>query len=132
MIKILQSSAAYVVIVFPLAVGWHLGLYKEKYEAFGYFEGEPKVLLGLATIVIQGVVLAWIYPMFRSGKAGFSRAFQFAGLMGLFLWTTHVLAFVAKNTTPDPTGFFIMETGYLIMQFASFGLALGLIYRGVE
>lgn len=28
-------------IVFPLALGWHLGLFEETYQAFGYFEGEP-------------------------------------------------------------------------------------------
>ena len=87
MTKMLLAAAGYVVIVFPLALGWHLGLFKEKYETFGYFAGEPNVLAGLAAIVIQGVVLALIYPLFRSGSAGFVRAFQFAGLMGLFFWT---------------------------------------------
>ena len=132
MTKILLTAAAYIAIVFPLAVGWHLGLFKEKYQSFGYFEGEPNVLIGLAAIVIQGVVLALIYPLFQPNSTGLVRAFQFAGLMGLFFWTSHVLAFVAKNTTPNPAGFFIMETGYLAVQFALFALALGLIYRSVE
>ena len=60
MTKMLLAAAGYVVIVFPLALGWHLGLFKEKYETFGYFAGEPNVLAGLAAIVIQGVVLARI------------------------------------------------------------------------
>ena len=30
----------------------------------------------LAAIVIQGLVLAVIYPLFQSGRAGFARAFQ--------------------------------------------------------
>ena len=36
MTKILLAAAGYVVIVFPLALGWHLGPFKEKYQAFGY------------------------------------------------------------------------------------------------
>ena len=54
MTKILLAVAGYVVIVFPLALAWHLGLFKEKYQTFGYFAGEPNVLVGLAAVVIQG------------------------------------------------------------------------------
>ena len=132
MTKILLAAAGYVVIVFPLALGWHLGLFKEKYQTFGYFAGEPNVLVGLATVVIQGVVLALIYPLFHSGSAGFVRAFQFAGLMALFFWTSHVLALVAKQNVPNVSAFIVMETGYLVAQFGLFALVLGLIYRGVE
>ncbi len=131
MTKILLSAAGYVVIVFPLALAWHLGLFKEKYENFGYFAGEPNVVLGLATVIIQGVALALIYPLFHSGSADFVRAFQFAGLMGLFFWTSHVLAFVAKQNVPHAVGFIMMETGYLVAQFGLFALLLGFIYRGV-
>ena len=132
MTKILLAAAGYVVIVFPLALAWHLGLFKERYLTFGYFAGEPNVLTGLAAVVIQGVVLSLIYPLFHSGGAGFVRAFQFAGLMGLFFWTSHVLAFVAKQDVPHASGFIVMETGYLAVQFGLFALVLGFIYRGTE
>ena len=132
MTKVLLATAAYITIVFPLALGWHVGLFKEKYDAFGYFAGEPNVPVGLATIVVQGLALALIYPLFHTGSAGFVRAFQFAGLMGLFYWTSHVLALVAKQNVPNAGGFVAMETGYLILQFGLFALVLGWIYRGVE
>ena len=132
MTKMLLAAAAYVVIVFPLALGWHLGLFEEQYQAFGYFDGEPNVLAGLAAIAIQGLVLAVIYPLFRSGRAGFARAFQYAGLMGLFFWTSHVLALVAKQSVPNAVGFIVMETAYLVLQFGLFALVLGLIYRGAK
>lgn len=131
MIKIFFAAAAYIVIVFPLALGWHLGLFKQKYESFGYFAGKPNIPAGLAAIVIQGVALALIFPLFHTGSAGLMRALQFAGLMGLFFWTSHVLALVAKQDVPNASGFIAMETGYLVLQFGLFALALGLIYRGV-
>ena len=132
MTKILLAAAGYAVIVFPLALGWHLWLFKEKYQSFGYFAAEPNVPLGLATIVIQGLALALIYPKFHSGSDGFARAFQFAGLLGLFFWTSHVLALVAKQNVPNAGGFVLMETGYLVVQFGLFALVLGLIFRSVE
>lgn len=132
MTRMLLAAAGYVVIVFPLALGWHLGLFEEQYQSFGYFEGEPNVLAGLAAIVIQGLVLAVVYPLFRSGRAGFARAFQYAGLMGLFFWTSHVLALIAKQNVPNAGGFMVMETAFLAVQFGLFALVLGWIYRGAE
>ena len=108
------------------------GAFQKEYETFGYFAGEPNIPVGLATIIIQGVALALIYPLFHTGSAGFVRAFQFVGLMGLFFWTSHVLALVAKQNVPNASGFIAMETGYLAIQFGLFALILGLIYRGVE
>ena len=78
------------------------------------------------------LVLAVIYPLFQSGRAGFARAFQYAGLMGLFFWTSHVLALVAKQNVPNASGFIAMETAYLVVQFGLFALVLGFIYRGAE
>jgi len=132
MTKMFLAAAGYVVIVFPLALVWHLGLFEEQYQTYGYFDGEPNVLAGLAAIVIQGLALAVIYPLFRPGRAGFARAFQYAGLMGLFFWTSHVLALVAKQNVPNAGGFIAMETAYLVVQFSLFALLLGFIYRRVE
>ena len=80
-------------------------------------------------MIIQGAVLAAIYPMFRLGRAGFARAFLFSGLLGLFFWTSHVLALVAKQDVPEAGAFIMMETVYLGLQFGIFALALGLIFR---
>lgn len=129
MMKIALAAAGYVMIVFPLALAWHLGLFEEKYHAFGYFAGEPNIPVGFATIVIQGLALAAIYPFFHTGRAGFTRACQFAALIGVFFWTSHVLALVAKQNVPGAMEFIVMETGYLVIQFGLFAVALGLINR---
>lgn len=90
------AAVVYPVIVFPLALVWHLVLFKDSHMTFGYFDGEPNIAVGLASMIIQGVVLALIYPMFKGGRGGSARAFLFAGLLGSFYWTSHVLALVAK------------------------------------
>ncbi|WP_170605599.1 hypothetical protein [Ruegeria arenilitoris] len=57
------------------------------------------------------------------------RAFQFSSLMGIFFWTSHVLAFVAKQNVPNAGGFVLLETGYLALQFGIYAFLLSLIYR---
>ncbi len=38
--RVALGTAAYAGVTFPLAVVWHVALFKDRYEAFGYFEGE--------------------------------------------------------------------------------------------
>ncbi|MEJ6392371.1 hypothetical protein V8J82_03835 [Gymnodinialimonas sp. 2305UL16-5] len=130
--KQILAAAIYPLIVFPLALVWHLVLFKDRYMTFGYFAGEPNIPVGLVTMIIQGVVLAAMYPMFKLRHTGHARAFLFAGLLGLFFWTSHVLALVAKQNVPQAGTYIVMETAYLSLQFGLFALALGFIFRGTE
>ena len=55
---------------------------------------------------------------------------KYALLMGLFFWTSHVLAFAAKNPSSDTGMFYLGETFYLCMQFGIYGLIIGKAYGG--
>ena len=128
--KLILGTAAYTICTFSLAVGWHVLLFQERYESFGYFEGEPDFLLGLLTIVLQGVLLSALFPMLKTEGTSFRRGIKFALITGAFFWTSHVLAFVAKQKVPEVSAFIWMETAYLLVQFGLFGLILGVIYHG--
>ena len=127
--KLILGAAAYTICTFSLAVGWHVLVFKERYESFGYFEGEPNFLVGLATIVLQGILLSMLFPMLRAEGSSYQRGLKFALIAGAFFWTSHVLAFVAKQKVPEVSAFIWMETVYLLLQFGLFGLILGAIHR---
>ena len=128
MTRFLLSATAYPVIVFPLAILWHIGLFRDRYRAFGYFDAEPDIALGLVTIVAQGVIMAALFVRFSISGGPMRRALVFATGMGLFHWTCHVLAFLAKQSPDMANTFFVMETGYLTLQFGLYALALGAIH----
>ncbi|MDE0331185.1 MAG: hypothetical protein OXL41_04890 [Nitrospinae bacterium] len=127
--KLVMGTAAYTVCTFSLAVVWHVLLFRERYESFGYFEGEPDFLLGLLTIVLQGILLCVLFAMLKTGGSSFRRGIRFALITGAFFWTSHVLAFVAKQEVPGAPVFILMETLYLVVQFGLFGLIIGFIHR---
>ncbi len=127
--KLTLGTAAYTICTFSLAVVWHVLFFKERYESFGYFEGEPNFLLGLLTIVLQGILLCVLFPMLKTEGSSFRRGFRFALITGAFFWTSHVLAFVAKQEMTGAPAFIFMETLYLLLQFGVFGLSIGIIHR---
>ncbi|WP_299683973.1 hypothetical protein [uncultured Tateyamaria sp.] len=129
MARFVLSVGAYVGIVFPLAILWHLVLFKERYHAFGYFDGDPDLALGLATITAQAILLALLYKRIALPGGEMRRALTFGLTLGAFYWTCHVLAFLAKQSTAQPWAYLVMETGYLSLQFGFYSIALWVIHR---
>jgi len=130
--RIAMGTAAYTVVTFPLAILWHIGLFETQYRNFGYFEEEPSFLLGLLTILIQGGILSTLYPRVRLPGSDPIRGLKFALIIGTFFWTSHVLAFVAKQAVRDAYQFVMMETAYLVLQFGIFGILISLVYAGKQ
>ena len=126
--KLVLGAVAYTVCTFSLAVVWHVLLFKESYESFGYFEGEPNFLVGLLTVGLQGILLSALFSMLKPTGGGLQRGLKFSLVVGAFFWTSHVLAFVAKQEVPGATAFIWMETVYLLLQFGLFGLIIGAIH----
>lgn len=127
--KVALGTVAYTVGTFTLAVVWHILLFEDQYRRFGYIEGEPNFAIGFATILAQGVLLSLLFPMFKTAGTGIIRGLKFVVPIGAFFWTSHVLAFIAKQTIQDVPLFVTMETIYLGLQFGLFGVLIGVIYR---
>jgi len=125
---VLPGTLAYTLVTFPLAVVWHVVLFEEKYRTFGYFDGEPSFALGFLTILIQGFMLSLLYPYFNLPGQGISRGLKYSLLVGVFFWSSHVLAFVAKQVVDSSFSFIFLETIYLLIQFGIYGVLIGLIH----
>ena len=130
--RIALGTAAYTVVTFPLAVLWHVGLFKSLYQSFGYFSGEPSFTLGFLTILVQGLILSGLYSFVQLSGRLIARGLKYSAIVGAFFWTSHVLAFVAKQSPNDAPLFIAVETGYLAIQFGVFGALVGLIYRNLD
>ena len=126
------GTLAYTLVTFPLAVTWHVVLFEEKYIAFGYFKSEPNFTLGLLTIIIQGFILSALYPHVRFTGTNIAQGLKYSMLIGVFFWTSHVLAFVAKQTTNEASMFIAMESFYLLFQFGIYGVLISIIYSKVN
>lgn len=130
LLRIGLGTLAYTGATFVWAVTWHIGLFPAQYEAWGYIDADPNFALGLLSIVMQGMILSWLYPHVRFSGTAAMRGLKFGGAVGAFYWTCHVLAFAAKEDAAAAPPFFLLETAYLTVQFLLFGWIIGRIYRG--
>lgn len=127
--QVILGAVAYILATFPLAAIWHIVIFADQYRAFGYFEGEPNLLLGFSSIVVQGVVLSVLFQFTCFKGSVLIQSLKYVALVGVFFWSSHVVAFLAKQSIGNPAGFALMESAYLFIQFGVFGALLGLINK---
>lgn len=124
----LLGAVAYAAIAFPLAYWWHLVAFADVYQQLRFVTlPEPIIPLGLAAIVLQGVILSATFQFYHPGRASIASGLRFAALVGSLFWSGVVLAHVAKHDVGSPPMFVAMETGYFLLHFGLFGLVLGWI-----
>ena len=122
------GALAYTLLTFPLAVVWHVILFKPTYVSLGYFGDDPSFLLGFFAILTQGIILSYGYQIFYRGGKPWLQGLKYGAFTGLFLWSCHVVAFAAKQAVSSLILFFIIESLYLGVQFALFGIVVGIVY----
>lgn len=127
--KLVIATLVYAVATMLIAAPWHFVLFKDLYHSFGiYNRVEPIVPLGFLTMLIQGIVMAYIYPRYYKGGSHYKEATKFSLLMGLFLFSVSTLANAAKIEV-SPMGTWLgIQAAFHVLQFVACGLALGFVY----
>jgi hypothetical protein len=109
---------------------WHLLLFKQTYMELKIFSRieDPVIPLGFSAILIQGALLAYVYPLVSRRSQPVVDGLRFGLLVGMFLATSAVLAEAGKNYVTSLSTWLVLETSYYLVQFVLSGLVIGLMY----
>lgn len=123
--------AAYLVPTFPIAYVWHLVLFAPAYDALGIYRADPVIPVGLASMVIQGVIFSFAYPRLFPGRGGaiFRPGLAYGLALAVLSWSFTTLAVAAKNIMSSVPTYMLLETGFTVLQFAVVGPLIALAYR---
>jgi hypothetical protein len=128
-----SAAIAYVVVSFALTAPWHFVLFKDLYQGFGlYNRVEPIIPLGVLSMLVQGSVLALIYPRWYRGGPPALEGVKFGLISGMFLFSVSTLANAAKIQVHGLGMFVIVQAAFHLLQFAVAGAAMGMIFGRVE
>jgi hypothetical protein len=127
--KFTLATLGYVVVTFALAFPWHLIWFKDSYHSLGVYNREhPIFAFGIGSMVLQGLILAYLYPFFNKGTRPIFTGIRFGLLMGVFLWSVSVLALAAKVNMTSLSTFFTLSSLFHLIQFVVAGAMIGWIY----
>ncbi|MEW8452816.1 MAG: hypothetical protein AB2686_11995 [Candidatus Thiodiazotropha sp.] len=121
---------AYFVITMAWAYPWHMIWFHDHYVAWGAFQREqPIMILGIAAILIQGVVIGYLFPLFYRQGSPIVQGIKFNLIIGLMTYSAMGFATAAKFQIEPVGQFLLSHTVFQAIQFILTGIALGLIFR---
>lgn len=128
------SVLAYVLPTFPLGYAWHLVTFKEAYDRLELYRAEVIIPFGLASMLVQALIFAWMYPRLFSTRREdwMASALRFAGVFAPLAWSFTTLPVAAKYHMSSVTSFMLLESGFTILQFAVTAPLIALAQRGVQ
>jgi hypothetical protein len=130
--KIGLAALGYIVGTFILGFVWHLVLFKDVYDSFGVYDRDPPLIpMGLASMAIQGFVLAALYARYARFAPGrpWTDALAFNLLAGLFFVSGTVVALAAKADIQHLGAWFGYNIAFSALQFLLSGAVFGAVFH---
>jgi hypothetical protein len=127
--KFVLAVIAYIIVTFAVAASWHLMFFKDLYDQLAIFTREkPLIPLGVVSIIMQALVLAYLYPLFYRGGSPVKEGLKFGLLIGVLMASIAVFAEAGKQNVSSLTTWLVFETAYYLLQFGVLGVIIGSIY----
>jgi hypothetical protein len=125
------AVVAYLVPTISLGYFWHLKVFTADYDRLDLYRTDVATPLGLASILLQGLAYAWLYPQLfdTSHEMWMESAFVFALVFGLLAWSFSVLPIAARHRMRSVKQFIKLETAYTVVQFAIVSPLIALAWR---
>lgn len=119
---------AYVLPTFPLGFFWHLTVFASYYKQLAVYRDEMVIPLGIASMVIQGIVWSIVYEKMFAGESVRSGALRFASIAFPIAWTYMVLAVAAKHHMASVGGYVAIETAFVALHYAIVSPLIAWVY----
>lgn len=128
--KLTLTALAYIIPTMFLGYVWHFTIFKDLYESLGiYNRTEPIIPLGFFSMIVQGVIIAYLYPYYAKGNSSIKKAVVFSLTLGLFLFSVSTLANAAKIVVLSMSEWLLVQFAFHLLQFLVAGLLIGLVNR---
>ena len=121
---VILTVLAYVVTTFGVQGTSHFVLNKDHYATISIMRQEPLIPLGVTSMVIQGLIFAWLFPIFRRAEAPVRSAIVFSLTIGAFLASYIVLGEAGKYSVPSLSSWITVEASAALVQYTVFGTLL--------
>ncbi len=126
---IVLTVLAYMIVTFGVQGASHFAINAEHYAAISIMRSEPIIPMGLASMIIQGLLFAYLFPNFNRGPNPISNGLFFSWALGGFLASYIVLGEAGKYAIPSIGSWIAVELSTAAVQYTLFGLLLGLLHR---
>jgi hypothetical protein len=128
----LFGTLAFIFVSFAVQALSHFAINEEHYSGITFMREEPIMALGVFTMIIQGMILTYLYRSTPKPGNPILQGLKFGLLMGVFFVSYIALVEPSKYMAPSILSWFLVEGTAGLIQFGMFGILLGIIYRSAS
>ena len=128
-VTVALTVLAYIVVSFGVQGTSHFAINSEHYAAIPIMRAEPVIAMGIASMVIQGLLFAWLFPIFNRRGSPLRNGIVFSWALGAFLASYIVLGEAGKYAIPSIPSWIGVEASAAFAQYTFFGAVLGWLHR---
>jgi hypothetical protein len=129
LLTLVLTVLAYVIATFGVQGASHFVVNANHYAAISIMRAEPIIPMGIASMVVQGLIFAWLFPTFNRGPHPIRNGVLFSCTLGAFLASYIVLGEAGKYSIPSIGSWIVVELSAAVAQYVVFGVLLGLLHR---
>jgi len=131
--KIVMATVSYVVLTMAVAYPWHMIWFHDLYVNLGaYTRAEPIIPLGMLSMLVQGIVIAYLYPFFYRGGDPIVQGVIFSLIVGLVVYSVMGFAMAAKVDINPISTYLVYNAIFQFIQYLVTGIVLGIIYGKID
>jgi hypothetical protein len=120
---------AFMCVTFAVQGTSHFVLNADHFASISFMRPDPILPMGFAVMIIQALIFSFAMLRLWPDGATIQQSLMVSASMGLFLASYIALAEPAKYAAPSIPAWIAVESTASFVQFAVFGVLLGLIYR---
>ncbi len=126
--RFVLTALAYIIPTMILGYAWHLIIFKDLYDSLKiYNREEPIIPLGFTSMIVQGLIVAYLFRFYARGNYTIMAAIKFSLLMGLFLFSVSTQANAAKIHVSNMQSWLLIQIAFTLVQFGVGGTLIGLV-----
>jgi hypothetical protein len=127
--KIGLATISYVLLTMAIAFPWHMIWFHDLYLEMGaYTRSEPIIPLGMLSMLVQGVVIAYLYPFYYRDGNPILQGIKFSLIIGSVVYSVLGFAMAAKIDINPISTFLLYSLMFQFIQYVITGASLGFIY----
>lgn len=126
--KRILAILAYMIPTFPLGFFWHLTIFAGYYKSLHVYREDIVIPFGVVSMLIQGIVWSVVYERLFAGETILKGAAKFSLLACSLAWSFMVLAVSAKHQMSSVTGFLLIETAFILVQYITVSPLIAAVY----
>ena len=126
--RFILGVLAYMLPTFPLGYVWHLVLFQDYYEGLAVYRQDLIIPFGVMSMLVQGIAWSFVYSRLFAGEPVVRGAVKFAALALPLAWSFMVLAVAAKHRMASVSGFLLIETAFMAVQYLLVSPLLALVF----